>query len=268
VLQVDYDQRGRRVRCPACQEKFSVEAGSRRAIATAERRPQKGKKRQPDRGLKVRRPLKLYERLDESVLEQVPAHHRLRNACLVLGGIALAAGLAFAVWELARQGNGGSAGSAVATEAPLPEYARLLRERIVKAGYAAERGDIEEETKRYYCRVLRQASVQFFAYPEDADVICQGFFKCGRIRLQGSLEQEDAGRVLRMVLMEFVDPMQRSSFSKWMGEKHKECWRALENSKPFSEERRFGDVVVRLEHGRFDEVGRGIAVKLARAPGK
>jgi len=265
VLQVDYDQRGRRVRCPVCQEKFTVESRALRAATTEEKRTRRGKKRERQRELKVTRPLALYERLDESVLEQVPVRHRLRNTCLVAGGIALAAGLAFAVWALGRQGDSARAGSAVVMEASLPEYARVLRERIMKAGYAAERGDIEEGTRRYCCRVLRQASVRFFAYPGDADVICQGFFKCGRIRLQRSLEQEDVGRILRTVLLEFVAPVQRSSFSKWMGEKYEECWRALENSKPFSEERRFGDIVARLEHGRFDEVGRGIAVELARA---
>ena len=144
----------------------------------------------------------------------------------------------------------------------------MLRERIIKAGYAAERGHLEEKTKRYSCRVLRQAPVQFFAYPEGADAVCLGFFRCGRIRLQGSLEQEDAGRILRGVTAEFIGPIQRSSFSKWMGETYKECWRALENSKPFSEEMSFGDMVVRLEHDKLEDVGRGIAVKLARAPGK
>ena len=261
ILQVDYKQRGRRVRCPKCQTTFPVE---KTALSRAEKRQikKKPRKKQPEK--KLARPLKPYEQIDESVLAQIPVHHRCRNVCLVLGGLVVVGAAVFFCWRWIQQGNKAGA-SAEPWEQSLPAYAVRLHECIRAAGYSAEKGAVDKDEYYYHCRLRGRLPLHLYAFADGAEVVSTGFYACGRLRLRGEMEQEEARQALGEIMGEYLAEPERAAFLQWLWTEFVECGRALGASKEFAREVQFGEMVVRLNHCALYDLGTGIAVSVMRA---
>lgn len=261
ILQVDYKQRGRRVRCPKCQTSFPVEETALRGTGKP-RVKKKPRKKQQEKQLA--RPLKPYEQIDESVLAQIPFHHRFRNVCLVLGGLVMVGVAVFFCWKLIPQGNkaGASAGPVALS---LPAYAERLHECIRAAGYSAEKGAVNEKAQYYHCRLQGRLPIHLYAFADGAGVGSTGFYACGKLRRQGEMEQEEARKALGKIMGEYLAESDSAAFSQWVWTTFSECWRALGESKAFAREERFGEMIVRLNHCELYDLGFGVAVSVMRA---
>jgi len=89
VVQADYSQRGRVVRCPGCGQKFPCEALPwwKTVLSSGSAKPREekaeGKHRHEARPGRSARVLRPYERVDESVLEKIPEHHHFPHLLAV-----------------------------------------------------------------------------------------------------------------------------------------------------------------------------------------
>ena len=262
ILQVDYKQRGRSVRCPSCRTAFPAESTAFSGAEKPERKKKKPKKKPQEK--KLRRSLKPYETIDESELAQIPVHHGFRNFCLVLGGLlVLGAGVFFGRGWIQQRNTAGEFGGL--DEQSLPAYAQKMHTCIRAAGYGVQSGAVDKDEQYYHCRLRVPMAIHLYAFPEGTEVVSTGFYACGRFPLQGGFEMEEVRRHLGKVMGEYLAASERPVFSQWVWAELPECARALRESREFAREKQFGDMVVRLHHGKLYDLGTGIAVSMMRA---
>ena len=259
ILQVDYTQRGKSVRCPQCQTTFLAESATLSRVEKKQRAKKHPRKKPQEK--KLARPLTPYEKVDESVIAQIPFHHRFRSVCLVLCGMVVIGVAVFFGGRLISQSNQTS----VPADPSLPSYAQRLHECISAAGYFAEQGAVDKQAQYYHCRLQGGLPIHLYAFADGVGVVSTGFYACGRLRRQGEMEHEKARKVLCEIMGEYLAESEMGAFSQWARTTFSECWRALGESKDFAREERFGDMVVRLNHCESYDLGAGVAVSVMRA---
>ena len=178
----------------------------------------------------------------------------------------VAAALVFVGLRLIQRGDSGGAPAAGVEQQPL--YAERLSGSIASAGYFPVQGTLDKEGKNYHCRLRTRVPIVLYAYPDNVQAVCTGFYACGRLRLQETLEQEEARDILAKILSEYVAGPDRSAFSQWLWTAFPDCLDALKAGRDFSREELFGEIAVRVEHCRMYNLGTGIAVAMRQAPNR
>jgi len=294
VIRADLGQRGRLVVCPSCERKFTCEAlpwweTFFRRTAKHEGRKAKKAHAEPYRPVRSGHAPRPYERVDESVLQEIAAQRRSRLPALVVAGaLLLICGIVLVLWTFplstrpkdvtpppdAGQPPVGT-GPETSEQKPVPrqteeaifaapDYAYPIEAAVRTAGYTPRKGAKWPGREAYYFNVREHPRVAFAAFPAGGRVLLWAMIAPAVPEPEGEepvLERNCILNVLRRWLLD----TQRDELAAWLGERIEGCLRAAAARGNFVAERRFGEYVLRVETFEHPTQQAGARVELARA---
>jgi hypothetical protein len=305
-LKAEHGQRGRRVECPGCHEKFTAGPVGwwdkvLHGDAEGARKPvdkKHAKRVALQKGKGVLRP---YERIDESVIADIP-HHVHPPLLLIIGIIMFIIAVALGIWLLSRggqpeDGTPSNAANLAAKQpvkkpdkkaAPEPEpevvlpevivpsseltrypvatapaYAKALIGQIRATGLHPGGGFTWYRGKNYCFDVGEPPGLYIASYPDYHRVFFQIFIACKESGVDKAEALEDHRNTIGDVVELFASPGDISHVRQWLSSKLLYAGSAFDAGRDYMQERRFGARVLRIEIAELGPLGKGILTEVA-----